>query len=239
VAAPKAPKKGPATGRQAGAAAPPVRVRGGIPNGLTLAGLGLGFLASLAAGKGDLDQAFSMLALAAMADALAGWAAQGLKQATPIGAELDSLASLVVWGVAVALLAYAQGLRDLGIFGLASAGLIAASAAWRLCRGDAQNGRDRYEGLPLPVAGAILAGALALGAPAPCLVCLALVLAAAQTGPWVYPRIRPGLIWFSPVFLSLGLAAFGWRAGWILPGLVAVGYTVVAPLLLRARVVRS
>jgi phosphatidylserine synthase len=220
------------------AAAPAPKVRGGIPNGLTLAGLGLGFLASLAAGKGDVGQALSMLALAAMADALAGWSAQGLKQATPIGAELDSLASLVVWGVAVALLAYAQGLRDLGGIGLATAGLVAVAAAWRLCRGDAQNGRERYDGLPLPVAGSILAAAVALSAPGFVLVGLAVVLAAAQVGPWGYPRIRLGLVWYSPVFLSLGLAAFGWRPGWILPGLVASAYTLAAPLLLRARVAR-
>jgi phosphatidylserine synthase len=233
-ARPKAPKKAAASGRPA----PVATVRGRIPNGLTLAGLGLGFLASLAAGKGDVDQALSLLALAAMADALAGWSAQGLKLGTPIGAELDSLASLVVWGVAVALLAYSQGLQDLGRFGLAPAGLIAVAAAWRLCRGDAQNGRERYDGLPTPVAGAILAAAVALAAPAFCLAGLALVLAAAQVGPFIYPRIKLGLAWYSPVFLSLGLAAFGWRPGWILPGLVAAAYTLSAPLLLRARIAR-
>jgi CDP-diacylglycerol--serine O-phosphatidyltransferase len=237
VATPKARRKAASPWIQATAAAP--RVRGGIPNGLTLAGLALGFLASLAAGKGDLDQALSLLAMAAMADALAGWAAQGLRLATPIGAELDSLASLVVWGVAVALLAYAQCLQGLGPLGLGLAGLAAVSAAWRLCRGDGQNARERYEGLPLPAAGAVLAAALALGCPAPWLALLVAVLAVAQVGPWSYPRIRPGLIWFLPVFLSLGAAAVGWRPGWALPGVVAAGYAVFAPLYVRVRAARA
>src|SRR5665213_2311728 len=215
-------------------AAPP-KGRGGIPNGLTLVGLGLGFLASLAAGKGNVDESLGLLALAAMADALAGSAAQGLKQATPIGAELDSLASLIVWGLAVALLAYALGLQSLGLPGLGLAGLIVAAAAWRLCRGDSQNARHRYEGLPLTAAGATLVAALALGA-APLVVAgLVMALAVAQLGLWTYPRIRPKLIWFAPVFVSLGLAAFGWREGWVLPGLAAVGYILGAPFFDRAR----
>jgi len=218
--------------QDATAAAP--KVRGGIPNGLTLAGLGLGFLAALAAGKGDQGQALQMLALAAMADALAGRAAQGLGQSTPIGAELDSLASLIVWGLAVALLLYVQALEALGAWGTALAGLAAAAAAWRLCRGDSQNARERYEGLPLPAAGAMLAAAAALGAGAGVLVPLELALCVALLGPWTWPRIEAGVAWMAPVFLSLGLAAFGFRLGWALPGAAAAAYALLAPLRSRA-----
>jgi phosphatidylserine synthase len=233
------PRAAKAASSQDGNAAAVLRVRGGIPNGLTLVGLALGFLAVLAAGKGDLDQALRWAALAAMADALAGWSAQGMKLATPIGAELDSLASLVVWGLAVALLAYTQGLQSLGFFGLAETGLVAVAAAWRLCRGDGQNGRDVYEGLPLPAAGAILAAAVALDTPPVWLAALVLALAVAQLGPWTYPRLKPKLAWLTPLFVSLGAAAFGWRPGWILPGLVAAGYAVSEPLLVRFKVARG
>jgi CDP-diacylglycerol--serine O-phosphatidyltransferase len=213
------------------AAAP--RVRGGIPNGLTLIGLALGFLAALAAGTGGPGQALQLLALAAMADLFAGWTAQGLNQATPIGAELDSLASLIVWGVAVALLAYTQGLESFGRTGTLMAGLVAAVAAWRLCRGDSQHARRHYDGLPLPAAGVILASASALGAPAAALLILIPVLALAQVGPWTYPRLKPGLVRLAPVLLCLGLAAIGWRAAWLIPGGAAALYAAGAPFFVR------
>jgi CDP-diacylglycerol---serine O-phosphatidyltransferase len=130
-------------------------------NALTLACLGLGFLAALAAGRGELDGALSLLALAGLADTLAGRAAHGWNLESEIGAELDSLASLMAWGVAASMLAYSAALAPLGPWGMALAGWAALAAAWRLCKGDVQEGRSHHEGLPLPAAGVPLAAAAA------------------------------------------------------------------------------
>lgn len=206
---------------------------GRLPNGLTLACLGLGFLASLAAGKGETGPALSLLAVAAVADGLAGRAAHGWRLSTAIGAELDSLASVLVWGVATALLMHHQTLADLGAGGDALAGLVAVSAAWRLCKGDVQTGAKVYQGLPLTAAGVVLVAAVAFDLPAWALAGLCLGLSAALLAPLPYPRVTAKLVWVAPLFLSLGAAAFGWRAGWALPGLCALAYALFALFLPR------
>ncbi|MGH7441164.1 MAG: CDP-alcohol phosphatidyltransferase family protein [bacterium] len=205
----------------------------GLPNVLSLGCLGLGFLAALAAGRGDAEQCVRLLALAALADALAGRAAQGLRQGTLLGAELDSLASMVVWGVAAALLAYNRGLEDLGFLGFFEPGFIAVVAAWRLCRGDLQNGRSYYEGLPISVAGLILVASCALGISAYGLAVLAALLAVLQLAPLRYPRYGISWLWMLPVFVSVAVAALGWRPGWILPLFTAVAYALAGPWLGR------
>ncbi len=200
-----------------------------VPNALSLGCLGLGFLAALEAGTARDASALRLLALAALADALAGRAAQGLRQNTPLGAELDSLAGLVVWGVATALLAYSLVLAPWGGWGLLVAGTIALTAAWRLCRGDLQNNRAWYEGLPLGASGMVLVSGCALGLPFPSLAVLVLLFSVLQLSKLRYPRFRTHWAWLVPVFLSTVLAALGWVWGWVLPGATALGYALFAP----------
>jgi len=205
----------------------------GLPNALTLACLGLGFLAALAAGKGERDNALGLLAVAALADSLAGFSAQGWSLASDLGAELDSLAALMVWGVAPALLAYNNGLDTLGGWGLALAGLTAVSAAWRLCRGDVQGGRDRYQGLPLPVAGLALVSAVAWPLPVPWVAGLILALCGAQLSPWTWPRRPMSRLVAVPLLLSLAFAAAGVNAAWLLPGVAALVWALLVPFQTR------
>lgn len=207
------------------------RVAGRLPNGLTLACLGLGFLASMAAGKGEIGPAFSLLALAAIADGLAGRVARGMDLGSEIGAELDSLASVLVWGVATALLMHHQALASLGPMGTVLAGLVAVSAAWRLCKGDVQSGARHYDGLPLPAAGVALVAAVAFELPLLALLPLAAALIAAMLMPLRYPPMNVKLLWAAPLFISLGAAAFGWREGWALPGLAGLAYALFARFL--------
>jgi len=201
----------------------------GLPNGLTLICLALGLLAALAAGRGETSGALSLMALAAMADSLAGWSAQGMSLRSDLGAELDSLASLMIWGVAAALLLYSQGLEALGGAGLGLAGLLAAAAAWRLCRGDVQTGRDRYQGLPLTVGGLLLVALVAWDASPGALAAGVLVVAAAWLSPFTWPRRRLSLWLAVTLLLSLLLAAEGWRPGWIIPAMVGGAWALLAP----------
>jgi phosphatidylserine synthase len=202
----------------------------GLPNALTLACLGLGFLSALAAGRGDVEGALRVMALAALADALAGLTAQGLSLGTELGAELDSLASLMVWGVAASLLLYSQGLQALGAWGLALAGLVAVGAAWRLCRGDVQGGRDRYHGLPLNVGGLALVALAAGDAPPRWLAAGAVAVVAAWLSPFTWPRRPLRLLLAAPLLLGLMGAAVGWRAGWIIPAVAAGSWALFSPL---------
>jgi len=200
-----------------------------------LACLAFGLLAALAAGRGDSASALSLLALAALADAMAGLSAQGLSLGSDLGAELDSLASLMVWGVATALLLYSQGLAALGPLGLGLAGLLAVSAAWRLCRGDVQTGRTRYQGLPLTVGGLLLVALVAWNAPPGLLAGGLLLVCAAWLSPFSWPKTRLNRWLALTLLLGLAAAAGGWRLGWIIPALVAGAWALWAPFRQHAR----
>ena len=208
-------------------------------NALTLACLGLGFLATLASGRGDSKAALGLLALAGLADTLAGRVAHGWALESEMGAELDSLASLMTWGVAASLLAYSAGLESLGLPGILLAGFAAMAAAWRLCKGDVQQGREVHEGLPLPAAGALLTAAVAFNAPPLILAGLILLAGLGQLLPIRYPRPAVSLVAAVSLLLSLGVAAFGLRAGWILPGLAGLIWGLGGPLFRSRKVVRA
>ncbi len=107
------------------------------------------------------------IVIAALFDLLDGAAARGLKIYSPIGKYLDSLADVVSFGVAPAMIVY-RGLwesmmnkpnsLDISMIWLAPAFLIAVGAAWRLATYDAKG--DKYEhflGLPVPSTGLFIA----------------------------------------------------------------------------------
>ena len=79
-----------------------------LPNAITLCSLNLGAFATLRAVRPDAsglrDAALAILA-AALCDGLDGRVARALKEANALGAELDSLADLVSFGIAPAALA--------------------------------------------------------------------------------------------------------------------------------------
>lgn len=77
-----------------------------IPNFITLCNLLLGVLSILFALKGELLWAASFIFLATIPDFLDGMVARILKVSSKIGKDLDSLADLVSFGVAPAILFY-------------------------------------------------------------------------------------------------------------------------------------
>jgi CDP-diacylglycerol--serine O-phosphatidyltransferase len=77
-----------------------------IPNTITLANLLCGCLAIVAVFSGQLTTAGFLIFLAAIFDFLDGFAARLLKAYSDIGKELDSLADVVSFGVAPAMIAF-------------------------------------------------------------------------------------------------------------------------------------
>ena len=78
-----------------------------IPNLLTLSNLFCGSLAVLSAFGGNLERSFWLIVLAAVFDFCDGFAARLLKQYSPLGGELDSLADIVSFGLAPSAVVYA------------------------------------------------------------------------------------------------------------------------------------
>src|SRR5580693_10531032 len=111
---PRAPI-GAAAARRRGLRAVPLRLL--IPNLVTLFALGLGLTAIRLAMEGSIDWAVSAVAGAAVLDGLDGRIARALKGTSRFGAELDSLADFVDFGVAPALVLYVFGLDQMKSLG--------------------------------------------------------------------------------------------------------------------------
>ena len=133
-----------------------------VPSVLTIGNLLCGWAAITHTTRGDLGGAAPFIALAIVFDVLDGRVARLTGTTSALGAQLDSLADLVSFGVAPALLAYRWGLQPLGALGWVTAGGFLVAAAVRLARfnvhADAPDDDGRYfRGLPSPAAAALVA----------------------------------------------------------------------------------
>jgi len=115
----------------------PVPLRVILPNLVTLLSLCAGLTAMRLAFEGGddkLDKAVIAILIAAVLDGLDGRLARLLKGTSRFGAELDSLADFVSFGVAPAFILWAFSLSQLGSFGWICALLFAMACALRLAR---------------------------------------------------------------------------------------------------------
>jgi CDP-diacylglycerol--serine O-phosphatidyltransferase len=138
----------------------PVRML--VPNVITLLALCAGLSAIRLAIEGRLEWALGAIVFAAILDGIDGRIARLMKGQSRFGAELDSLADFVNFGVAPALILYFWGLHELRSIGWIAALVFAICAGLRLARfnvtADDPNRPDWaanfFTGVPAP-AGAI------------------------------------------------------------------------------------
>jgi CDP-diacylglycerol--serine O-phosphatidyltransferase len=112
----------------------PIPVRMLVPNLITLLALCAGLTAIRLAFEQRLEWAVAAIVFAAMLDGIDGRVARMLKGTSKFGAELDSLADFVNFGVAPALILYFWGLHELGNAGWIAAMVLAICAGLRLAR---------------------------------------------------------------------------------------------------------
>ena len=110
----------------------PIRVV--IPNLVTLAALAVGLTAIRFATEGKFEIAVVAVLVAAILDGLDGRIARAIRGTSRFGAELDSLADFVDFGVAPAMILYFSSLQQLKSFGWFAALVFAIAAALRLAR---------------------------------------------------------------------------------------------------------
>ncbi|ATQ67023.1 MULTISPECIES: CDP-diacylglycerol--serine O-phosphatidyltransferase [Methylosinus] len=133
-----------------------------LPNLVTLLALSMGLTAIRYATEGKFDTAVTAVIAAAVLDGLDGRLARALKGTSRFGAELDSLADFVDFGVAPALLLWLWSLHEIKGLGWFAALAFAIACALRLARFNVtvdQPGRpvwhsDFFVGMPAP-AGAV------------------------------------------------------------------------------------
>jgi CDP-diacylglycerol--serine O-phosphatidyltransferase len=148
----------------------PANTRRGIyllPNLLTTGCLFFGFYAIVAAIDGNFERAGIAIFVAMVFDGLDGRVARLTGTETVFGKEFDSLADMVAFGLAPAIVCYQWGVARIaeygaawGRFGWIAAFFYAAAAAMRLARFNARAAtadKRYFEGLPSPSAAAMVA----------------------------------------------------------------------------------
>lgn len=136
-----------------------------LPSLLTTGNLFCGFLAIILTTEGEYRWAALTLLVAMVMDILDGKVARLTKTTTHFGLEFDSLADVVSFGVAPALLLYSWALAPLGRVGWLAAFLFVICGAMRLARFNVSSGnadRRYFIGLPTPAAAGVVASIVLL-----------------------------------------------------------------------------
>jgi CDP-diacylglycerol--serine O-phosphatidyltransferase len=112
----------------------PIPVRMLVPNVITLLAICAGLTAIRLSTEGHMELAVAAIVFAAVLDGLDGRVARMIKGQSKFGAELDSLADFVNFGVAPGLILYFWQLHDLNNGGWIAAMIFAISMSLRLAR---------------------------------------------------------------------------------------------------------
>jgi len=195
-----------------------------IPNSVTLLNLAAGFLSVLMAFEGRLHFAAILILISALLDFLDGTLAKLLDAVSRLGKQLDSLADIISFGMAPAILAYKlmeYSLRHTGSFSslaesslgirllMLSPLLLVLCAAIRLARFNIEEGENGFLGLATPGAGIFFAGITLFVAGEPALELTVLILRAL---PLEICIVVISLLMIIPLpMFSLKFSGLGWK----------------------------
>jgi len=128
-----------------------------LPSLFTIANLFCGWACVIHAMRGDLTTAAPFIGVAIVLDMLDGRIARMTGTTSDFGVQLDSLADLISFGMAPAILAFQWALVPLGRLGWAAGFLFVTAAALRLARFNIQTHSDKryFVGMPSPAAAAV------------------------------------------------------------------------------------
>jgi len=130
-----------------------------LPSMFTLANLFCGWACVVHAMRGELVTAAPFIGVAVVLDMLDGRIARMTGTTSDFGVQLDSLADLISFGMAPAVLAFQWGLIPMGRLGWAVGFIYLTAAALRLARFNIQVNNDKryFIGLPSPAAAGLVA----------------------------------------------------------------------------------
>ncbi len=132
-----------------------------LPNVLTTFGLFSGFIAIILAIKGQYLESAMAIFVAMLWDSLDGRVARLTNTQSTFGEQYDSMADMLSFCIAPALLMYFWQFEQIGKIGWVGAFIYIAAGALRLARFNTQIGiQDKcyFQGLPSPAAAALIAG---------------------------------------------------------------------------------
>ena len=130
-----------------------------LPTLFTLGNMFCGYSCIVYAMRGEFETAAPFIGFAIVLDMLDGRIARLTGSASDFGAEIDSLADVISFGIAPAILSFSWGLQPLGRLGWLAGFLFLTAAAMRLARFNIQSGiggdKRYFVGMPSPAAAAI------------------------------------------------------------------------------------
>jgi CDP-diacylglycerol--serine O-phosphatidyltransferase len=201
-----------------------------LPNMFTVLSLCAGLTSIRYALDGRFELAVALIVAAGVLDGLDGRSARLLKTSSKLGAELDSLADFLSFGVAPAMLVYLWSLNQVKAFGWALALLFATCCALRLARFNTElEDPDRpvwmsrfFTGMPAPAA-------------AGCAI-IPMLMTFASQADWPRAWALNAVVLVAVAFLmvsriptfSIKTVVVRIKPDWILPTLVGVGLFVAA-----------
>ena len=130
-----------------------------LPTLFTLGNMFCGYSCIVYAMRGEFETAAPFIGFAIVLDMLDGRIARLTGTASDFGVEFDSLADVISFGIAPAILSFSWGLQPLGRLGWLAGFLFLTAAAMRLARFNIQTGmggdKRYFAGLPSPAAAGI------------------------------------------------------------------------------------
>ncbi len=129
-----------------------------LPSLFTMGNMFCGYACIIYAMRGEFATAAPFIGIAIVLDMLDGRIARMTGSTSAFGVEFDSLADVISFGVAPAIMSFAWGLQPLGRLGWAAGFLFVAAAAVRLARFNIQSGshdKRYFVGMPSPAAAGI------------------------------------------------------------------------------------
>ncbi|MEO7191531.1 MAG: CDP-diacylglycerol--serine O-phosphatidyltransferase [Vicinamibacterales bacterium] len=132
-----------------------------LPSIITVGNMFCGYACVVYASRGELVSAAPFIGFAVVLDMLDGRIARMTNTASAFGLEFDSLADVISFGLAPAVLAFAWGLSELDRTGWAAGFVYVTAAATRLARFNiqtpVQTDKRYFVGMPSPAAAGVIA----------------------------------------------------------------------------------
>jgi CDP-diacylglycerol--serine O-phosphatidyltransferase len=196
-----------------------------LPSLFTVANLFCGYASVIHSTRGDFDTAALLIGVAMVLDTLDGFFARLTNSSTDFGIQLDSLADVVSFGLAPAILAFTWGLWPLKRLGWAAGFVYVTAAAMRLARFNIQTSavtdKRYFVGMPSPAAAGVIAATVYLFPYGPqdrqtALAALVMV-------------VVPALLMVSTIrFRSVKAIDVGWQRSYLALFILAVALALIA-----------
>jgi CDP-diacylglycerol---serine O-phosphatidyltransferase len=199
-----------------------------LPSLLTVGNLFCGYACVVYSTRSDFDTAALFIGIAMVLDTLDGFFARLTKSTSAFGVELDSLADVVSFGLAPAILAFTWGLWPLHRLGWAAGFLYVTATAMRLARFNVQSttttapvDKRYFVGMPSPAAAAVIASTVYL---------YPYGLSEQETAfPALAMVVVPALLMVSTIrFRSVKSVDVGWTRSYLRLFLAVVGLVLIA-----------